>query len=196
MRLLLGLLAVVATACGNEASRQQPTEDEPTRVASSPNGMVVSGSVPATRAGVEILEAGGNAVDAAVTAGLAIGTVEPWMSGLGGCGYMMVYLAESQQTWCVEFGVRASRQLDPDSYPLVDGADSDLFAWPAVQGDANVQGPLSIAVPGMVAGHAAALERFGTRSWQEALAPAIEHAKAGLLVDWYATLKIASAVST
>lgn len=158
----------------------------------SPHGVVASQHHLASDIGAQVLAEGGNAVDAAVTAGLAIGTVEPWMSGLGGCGYMIVYLAKTRETWCVEFGVRASEALDPSAYPLVSGADADLFGWPSVEGDRNTQGPLSIAVPGMVAGHAAALARFGTRSWRDALGPAIAQAKAGMSVDWYATLKISS----
>lgn len=155
-------------------------------------GVVTSQHHLASDIGARVLAEGGNAVDAAVSAGLAIGALEPWMSGLGGGGYMLVHLAERRETWCVEFGMRASRALDPSAYPLAGGADSDLFAWPAVLEERNVQGPLSIAVPGLVAGHALALERFGTRSWREALQPAIEQARAGMLVDWYATLKIAS----
>ncbi len=158
----------------------------------SPGGVVASQHGLASDIGAKVLAEGGNAVDAAVTAGLAIGTVEPWMSGLGGCGYMLVHVAATRQTWCVEFGVRAPAELDPSAYPLIEGDDLDLFAWPAVLEDRNQQGPLSIAVPGMVAGHAAALERFGTRSWGEALAPAIESARVGITVDWYATLKIAA----
>ena len=161
-------------------------------VVSSAAGVVASQHHLASTIGARVLAEGGNAVDAAVTAGLAIGTVEPWMSGLGGCGYMLVRLARTGETWCVEFGVRSPLALDPAAYPIVEGADADLFAWPAVLEDRNVHGPLAIAVPGMVAGHAAALSRFGTRSWAEALAPAIAEAKAGLTVDWYATLKIAA----
>jgi len=139
-----------------------------------------------------VLAEGGNAVDAAVTAGLALGAVEPWMSGLGGCGQMIVHLAGQGRAWSVDFGLVASRHLDPADYPLDEGRGSDLFNWPAVAGDRNVMGPLSIAVPTLVAGAAAALERFGTRSFGDCLAPAIELAERGLVADWYATLKIAS----
>ncbi len=157
-------------------------------------GIVASQHYAASEVGAQVLAEGGNAVDAAVCAGLAIGTVEPWMSGLGGGGFMVVYEAAARRAWCVEFGMRASTDIDPGDYPLVSGVgtDSDLFSWPAVEGERNVAGPLSVAVPGFVAGHALALERFGTRSWAEALAPAIRLARRGMEVDWYATLKIAS----
>ena len=161
-------------------------------------GIVASQHYRASEVGAQVLAEGGNAVDAAVSAGLAIGTLEPWMSGLGGGGFMVVYEAAARRAWCIEFGMRASTDIDPADYPLASGAgtDTDLFAWPAVEGERNVSGPRSVAVPGFVAGHALALERFGTRSWSEALGPAIRLAQCGLAVDWYATLKIASEART
>ena len=178
----------------NEITRAPSTETWRVRkpAVESAGGVVASQHYAASDIGAQVLADGGNAVDAAVTAGLAIGTVEPWMSGLGGGGFMVVYLVAEERAYCVEFGMHGPATLDPDDYPLDVGTDADLFEWPAVVGDRNVAGPLSIAVPGFVAGHALALERFGTRTWREALQPAIERARAGIQVDWYATLKIAS----
>ena len=155
-------------------------------------GVVTSQHWLASQVGAEVLASGGNAVDAAVATGLAIGTVEPWMSGLGGGGFMLVHIAAQRRTYAVKFGMRAPQGIDPASYPLADGVDADLFGWPTVVEDRNVLGPLSIASPGFVAGHAAALERFGTLSWGEAIAPAVELAQRGMPVDWYATLRIAN----
>ena len=154
-------------------------------------GVVTSQHHLASAVGARMLEAGGNAVDAAVAAGLALGSVEPWMSGLGGGGFMVVHVAAEHRAYAVEFGMRAPRGIDPAAYPLADGVDADLFGWPSVVEDRNVLGPLSFAAPGFVAGHAAALERFGTRSWRDAIAPAVELAQRGMTVDWYATLRIA-----
>ena len=78
-----------------------------------PSGGVVSTRrYLASEAGARMLAEGGNAVDAVVTAGLALGTVEPWMSGLGGCGQMVVHLAVERRAWSVDFGLVASRRLD------------------------------------------------------------------------------------
>ena len=121
----------------------------------SPYGMVASQHFEASQAGARVLAEGGNAVDAAVAAGVAIGTVEPWMSGLGGGGHMLVYLAAEDRAFDVDFAMRAPRALNPDDYPLVSGTDSDLFGWPAVVDNRNVVGPCSFAVPGFVAGMAA-----------------------------------------
>ena len=158
----------------------------------SAGGVVATQHHLASEIGARVLSEGGNAVDAAVTAGLALGAVEPWMSGLGGCGQMIVHLAGAPRAFAVDFGLVASRSLDPADYPLDEGRGSDLFHWPAVEGDRNVTGPLSIAVPTYAAGVAAALERFGTRSWAECVDPAAELAERGLDAEWYATLKIAS----
>src|SRR5262249_53234586 len=70
--------------------------------------------------------------------------------------------------------------------------DEALFGWPAVVENANVLGYRSVAVPGTVAGLALALQRWGTISLAEALAPAIRWAEEGIPVSWHTTLKIAS----
>ena len=159
-------------------------------------GLVASQHYLASDIGAAVLADGGNAVDAAVAASLAIGTVEPWMSGLGGGGLMLIYNARERRVDAVDFGMVAPRGLDPARYPLIGGKGLDLFAWPAVLDDRNLQGYDAIAVPGYVAGIAAALENFGTRSWADSLAPAIELAEAGLAVDWYASLKILTGAAT
>lgn len=153
-------------------------------------GLVASQHHVASDVGARVLAEGGNAVDAAVAASLAIPTVEPWMSGLGGGGFMMVYEAATDRVRAVAFPMVAPRGLDPASYPLTGGTAGDLFGWPEVVEDRNVQGYHSIAVPGHVAGLALALETFGTRSWAQSLSPGIEIAEGEMAVDWYATLKI------
>ncbi|HKI73326.1 MAG TPA: gamma-glutamyltransferase, partial [Pseudomonadales bacterium] len=146
----------------------------------------------ASDVGATILRQGGNAIDAAVATGLALGTVEPWMSGIGGGGYMTVYLAREDVVKVVEFGMRSPFAADPGDYPLApDGENtSDAFNWPKVAGDTNVEGPLSIAVPGYVKGTALALEHFGTMRWDEVIEPACMLAEWGLPLDWYSVQKI------
>ena len=156
-------------------------------------GMVSTQHYIASEIGAEVLRDGGNAIDAVIAAGLAIGVVEPWHSGIGGGGYMNVHLGESQSTNVVEFGMRAPFASTPDDYPLdpnqgITGAGS--FNWPAVKGHVNVSGPLSIAVPGYIRGAALALDRFGTKSWEEIIEPACQLAEEGLPIDWFATMHI------
>ena len=161
-------------------------------LARSRRGIVASQNRIAAEAGAAVLAAGGNAVDAAVATGFALAAVEPWNSGLGGIGYMLVYRAQAKRVEVVDFAPVSPRALDPADYPLTGGVTRDLFAWPTVQDDRNVHGPMSFAVPGQVDGLGLALERFGTRGWGELLQPAIDLAEKGIAADWYLTLKVAS----
>ncbi len=156
-------------------------------------GMVASQHHLASDVGAEILRQGGNAVDAAVATGLAIGTVEPWMSGIGGGGYMTVYRAGEDRVEVVEFGMRAPFDATPKDYPIVGVATGeDTFNWPLVRDDANVHGPLAIAVPGHIRGMALALKTFGTMDWRAVIEPACRLAEWGLPLDWYARMMISS----
>ncbi|MDX5356320.1 MAG: gamma-glutamyltransferase [Rhodobacterales bacterium] len=159
---------------------------------SSAAGVVSTQHRRGSEIGAEVLRAGGNAYDAAVAVSFAMGVLEPWMSGPFGGGAMMVSPANGPVE-ALFYGMRAPMKLDPADYPLAeDGHASDLFPWRAVVDDRNVYGPLAVAVPGTVAGIAALHARFGTMPWRDLLQPAIACARAGMLLDWYAGLMIAS----
>jgi gamma-glutamyltranspeptidase / glutathione hydrolase len=157
----------------------------------STRGVVAAQHRLAAEAGARILRDGGNAVDAAVAAALAVGVVEPWLSGIGGGGFMIVRTARDGAVHGIDFGMVAATQLDPSRYAITEGRDLDWFQWPKVEGDRNIAGHESICVPGAVAGFAFAAERFGRLPWPELVAPAIALAEAGMPVDWYASLSIA-----
>ena len=161
-------------------------------VAQSRGGIVATQNRIAGEAGAKVLAGGGNAIDAAVTTGFALAAVEPWNSGLGGIGFMLVYLAKEDRVEVVDFGPVSPRSLDPAAYPLTGGFTSDLFTWPTVKDDRNVHGPNSFAVPGHVAGLSLALEKFGTIGFADAMKPAIALADQGIAVDWFLTLKVAT----
>ena len=110
-------------------------------VASGARGMVVSQSNDAAAAGIAILDAGGNAADAAVTTALALAATEPWNSGLGGIGFALIHPAGQPRATVIDFGPRAPAKLTPDRFRLTGRTGADLFAWPEVEGDANVHGP-------------------------------------------------------
>jgi gamma-glutamyltranspeptidase/glutathione hydrolase len=158
-------------------------------------GVVAAQNRIAATVGADILRDGGNAVDAAVASAFALAVVEPWMSGLGGGGTMLVHRSDAGTTAGVDFGMMAPAALDPGDYPLTGTAGGDLFGWPAVVDDRNIHGPLAIAVPGSVDGLGLALERFGTMPLGEVMAPAVALARAGLSVDWYVTLLVANAAA-
>ncbi|MEM7170315.1 MAG: gamma-glutamyltransferase [Pseudomonadota bacterium] len=162
-------------------------------IAAGKSGVVAAQHAGAAQIGADILAAGGNAVDAAVATACALSVLEPWMSGLGGGGYMVVYLAAEKRCQVIDFGMIAPRQLDPAAFPLIEGAagvDDDLFGWPAVVEDRNLHGPLSIAVPGSVEGLGLAIDRFGRMPWAEVLQPAVELARVGHPMSFWSTLKI------
>jgi gamma-glutamyltranspeptidase/glutathione hydrolase len=159
--------------------------------ASGRRGMVVSQSRDAALAGVAILDAGGNAIDAAIGTALALATMEPWNSGLGGIGFAMVHRSGQARADVVDFGPRSPARLDPARYRLTGDTAADLFGWPAVDGDVNVHGPLSFAIPSALAGYALMHERWGRLPLADIIAPAQALAKRGLPQDWFTTIKIA-----
>src|SRR5215470_196245 len=110
-------------------------------------GIVASQSRRAAEIGAGVLAAGGDCVDAVIATTFALVVVEPWMSGLGGGGAMVLYRAREDRYEVIDYGMRAPLSLNPADYPLVDGAASDIFPWPRVKDDRNIHGPGSIAVP-------------------------------------------------
>ncbi len=159
----------------------------------SRNGLVAAQHRVAAEVGAAILARGGNAVDAAIATSFALGVVEPWMSGPGGGGAMILRRAGEDRLQAIDFSMRAPAALDPADYPIDRGLSDDLFPWPRVVEDRNALGALAVAVPGHVAGMGLAHERFATMEWDALLAPAVALARKGLTVDWYASLLIASA---
>jgi gamma-glutamyltranspeptidase/glutathione hydrolase len=156
----------------------------------SRHGLVAAQNRHAAEAGAAVLARGGNAMDAAIVTALVLSVVEPWLSGIGGGGFLLHADGATGTVDTLDFNVLAPRALDPADYPLVVGGEGNWFNWPAVEADRNVSGYGSICVPGAVAGFAAALEKYGTLSWSDALSPAIEHATRGLELDWFTCLTL------
>ncbi len=143
----------------------------------SKQGMVSSAHPLASQAGVEMLKRGGNAVDAAVAAAFAIGVAEPFTSGIGGGGFMLVRMvtppAGAGETVFIDYREVAPLRATPDMYQVVDGR---------VVGRANETGHKAVAVPGSVAGLAKALEMYGTMSLSDVIEPAARLAESGITV--------------
>jgi gamma-glutamyltranspeptidase/glutathione hydrolase len=150
-------------------------------------GMVTAGHRLAAEAGVAMLRAGGNAVDAAVAASWAVGVVEPWMSGPGGVGALVVH--GGGRDVAIDFGLRAPLAARPDMYTLLpERGPQGQYGWPAVRDDDNQLGHRSAGVPGVVAGLCAAHARFGALSREAVMEPAIALAQGGFEADWYTSL--------
>jgi gamma-glutamyltranspeptidase/glutathione hydrolase len=146
---------------------------------SAAHGMVVSSQADATRAGVALLEAGGNAVDAAVATAFAVGVTQPFSTGIGGGGFLLIRMASG------EVVAIDARETAPAA------ATRDMYLQPDVPERASVKGPLAVATPGLVAGLDLALERFGTKSLAECLQPAIALADAGFEIGPHAARMMA-----
>ena len=157
-------------------------------------GIVVAQARAGAEAGIAILEAGGNAIDAAVGTAMALASQEPWNSGLGGYGgFALVHCAGQPRAEVVDFGPVSPRRLTPANFKLTGRMSQTGFRWAEVEGDANVHGPLAVAVPSAVAGCEALHTRWGRLPIAEVMAPAIALARRGLQLDWFTTLKIAAA---
>jgi gamma-glutamyltranspeptidase/glutathione hydrolase len=164
--------------------------------ASSRGGIIACQNGSAAQIGAEVLAAGGTAVDAVVATAFALAVVEPWSSGLGGIGHLVVHRADADRAEAVDFGPIAPHRLDPAAYPLTGKTRTELFTWSqGVVEDRNMRGPLSFVTPSAIRGYALAVERFGRMPWRELVAPAIPLARSGLPVDWFTTLKVANAAA-
>ena len=146
-------------------------------------GMVATKDVHATRAGVQMLEMGGNAVDAAVAACFAIGVVEPMSSGIGGGGYLVYQVGD--RGGVVGFPMKGPLSAKPDMYELSGEAAVGNFGWAGVVNDENLDGPRSIAVPGAVAGLCKAHSLLGKLPLEEVIAPAVSLARDGHSPGWH-----------
>ena len=149
------------------------------------NGMVNSKHPLAAQAGLDVLKAGGNSVDAAITTALAQGVVEPMMSGVGGGGFMVFHEAATSLTHVLDYFMRAPFRATPDMYEITQPEAVNVLGYGGVKDNANATGYRSIGVPGLIAGAQMALQRFGTISLSQALAPAIALAEDGFEPNWH-----------
>lgn len=155
-------------------------------VAKGRGGMVVADSPLAARIGAEVLKQGGNAVDAAVATAFALGVVEPEASGLGGGGFMLIYLAKPGKSVGIDYRAAAPSAARPDMFVIGGPGLSSHWEGPATSGEqTNLRkiGGSAVAVPRMLAGMVAALRKYGSMSLAEVLAPAIKLAEDGFPVS-------------
>lgn len=158
----------------------------------SGDGVVATMYPQATEAGIEMLRRGGNAIDAAVAAGYAVGVVEPFNSGLGGIAVLVYHERRTGKTTVFDGTGTLPRSIRPDQFALSGGgAVSSIYGWPEIEDDANNTGYLTPAVPGTPACLGEAHERFGKLSRADVLSPAIALADRGFPVDWYVCLGLA-----
>jgi len=178
----LAPLASAAAACVSIVAAQSP---RPTTMAHrstvyAPHGMIATSQPLATAAGLAVLEHGGNAVDAAVTAAAVLNVTEPMMTGIGGDMFALVWSSKDRKLYGLNSSGRAGRLMTREAL-LARGHRT----MPAESVE-------DVTVPGALAGWDALLHRFGTITLAQALAPAIGYAENGFPVtpiiarDWAA----------
>jgi gamma-glutamyltranspeptidase / glutathione hydrolase len=140
--------------------------------ATAPHAMIASNSDLASQAGVEILQKGGNAVDAAVATGFAMAVTFPQAGNIGGGGFMVIHMADGRNA-ALDYREVAPLAATRNMYLDAKGKLTDK----------SRKGALSVGVPGAVAGMAAALKQYGTMSLHDVMQPAIRMAADGFTVD-------------
>ena len=165
------LLAVISLLLMLSQSCSKPWPTGPGDVVAR-KAMVSAAHLEASKAGLEIIKKGGNAVDAAVAAAFALSLAEPNASGLGGGGFMLIKMADRPEPVMIDYREAAPQKATPEYYY----SDPDFNAK-------AYQGPSAVGVPGMVAGLTLALEKYGTMSLAEVLEPAIRLAREGISVS-------------
>ena len=184
MRKLLWLSAVVLAACTTAPSSAPAAAQVAAQVPSSwphaldvrateaASALVATDAPLATEVGVQVLRAGGNAVDAAIATAFALAVVYPEAGNIGGGGFMVVRMADGT-TAALDFREKAPLAATRDMY--LDSAGKLT--------DRSLIGHLASGVPGSVMGLREAHGRFGTKPWAELIAPAIRLADEGFIVD-------------
>lgn len=165
---VLGTLVLAAVAGWTfRASLGPPVHDLAPDAVYAPHGAVATSQPLASQAGLQVLQRGGNAVDAAVTAAAVLNVVEPYMTGLGGDMFAILWSEQEQRL----VGINGS------------GRAGALMTREALGSNAPDTGPQSITVPGALSGWAALLEKYGTITLAEALGPAVALAREGFPVS-------------
>ena len=170
-----------------DSNKHIPSGDRPSgniRGTRSPavgrRGMIATSQTLSSAAGLNVLQAGGNAIDAAVTAAAVLAVIEPSMNGIGGDLLSLVYDATTKTVYGLDSTGRSAHAASPAEY-----ATRGVTEMPT-------RGPLVVDVPGIVEGWHQLLKRFGTIDLGTALAPAIAFARDGFPVaelvanDWIA----------
>jgi gamma-glutamyltranspeptidase / glutathione hydrolase len=137
-------------------------------------GAVATISQQASQSAIEILDKGGNAVDAAVAAAATLGVTDPFSCGIGGGGFMVIYLAKDKRVVTIDHRETAPASFSPAAFQH-NGKPMDF--------DTVVASGMSVGVPGTVRGWHEALDRYGTMGFKQVLAPAIDVASRGFIVS-------------
>lgn len=173
-RLCIILTILMVFACITPAFADVPGVDK--TMEGSTKGIVAVSHPLAAEAGKKILENGGNAVDAAAGIQLALNVVEPMMSGIGGGGFMMIYLKDENKTIVIDSREMAPKNVDNKLFLDENGKPIPWF-------ERHTHGS-AVGVPGTLKGVETSLEKYGTKKLSEVIDYAIKYAEDGVNVNW------------
>jgi gamma-glutamyltranspeptidase / glutathione hydrolase len=181
IRPLLLATSVLLAACGPRVAEQPPTPverppepvttEQPVR---APHGMVVSANAIASRVGMDVLRAGGNAVDAAIATGFALAVVHPTAGNIGGGGFMVIRFPDGRAT-AIDFREKAPLLAHPEMW--IDPATGEYSSR------RHHNSHLAVGVPGTVAGFDHAHRQYGTADWSGLVGPAVALARDGFALS-------------
>jgi gamma-glutamyltranspeptidase / glutathione hydrolase len=171
---LVGTSLVMGAATAAHAAAADAYVKQPTAIGTG--GAVASADLDASAAGIRILKAGGNAIDAAVAVASTLGVTEPFVAGPGGGGFMVIYLAKTGQVVALDGREKCPQRCTPQLF--IDPKTGDPLPFEEAR-----RSGLSVGVPGMVATWARAIDLYGANSFADDLQPAIDRATRGFRVD-------------
>jgi gamma-glutamyltranspeptidase/glutathione hydrolase len=173
------IFVIAAVAAVLVAGARAPAAPQPSRqaVAIGTGGAVATVDPDATQAGIQILREGGNAIDAAVAAAAALGVTEPYVAGIGGGGFMVIYLAHEHRVVTID-----GRETAPAAFQQNAFVDPQT-GQPIPFYPQRVTSGMAVGVPGTLATWAEATERFGTMPLSRLLRPGMTLADRGFVVD-------------
>lgn len=147
--------------------------------ASGKGGAVATANTLATQVGLDILKKGGNAIDAAVATAAALGVVEPFSCGIGGGGFMVIYLKSADRVITIDGRETAPASATPDMFNDPDSTDHK----PLVFSPNRISNGAAVGVPGTLLTWTEALNRYGTMSLKDLMAPGVTLAEQGFKVN-------------
>ncbi len=147
-----------------------------------PTQMIVTAQPEASEAGARVLMRGGNAVDAAMTAALVQGVVDPHMCGIAGFGNCQIYDPKRGVHTCIDFHGKTPQAATPDMWlDHLEGETRDGFGF-VLKDNVNDIGYQSVTTPGSLKAYFEAATEFGSMDWSDIVAPAVAQAEAGFFV--------------
>jgi gamma-glutamyltranspeptidase/glutathione hydrolase len=173
---LVLVLGATTIAFSSSAVAQGPKVPPKQAVAVGVGGAAATVDPLASQAAIRVLDRGGNAVDAAVAAAAVLGVTEPYTCGIGGGGFMVIYLAADERVVTLDARETAPQAFRPDSF--IDPATGQPIPF-----DQRVTSGLGVGVPGTLLSWDVAQRRFGSMNLPRVLAPAIAIAARGFTVD-------------